>query len=93
MRRLPTTVHDVVSGLAAFLVLRVLLGQMPSVLGRNPPTFTAIGYGLIVLAGVVMLVQSLRPQGGAHGGAVALTAGVGLLPCPLTISVLGFAWA
>jgi ABC-type nickel/cobalt efflux system permease component RcnA len=85
----------VVSGLATFLVLRVLLGQLPSILGRNPPTFTAIGYGLIVLAGVVMLVQSLRPATGAHthGGAVALTAGIGLLPCPLTISVLGFAWA
>ena len=39
-----------------------------------------------------MLVQSLRP-GSGHDGAHALTAGVGLLPCPLTISVLGFAWA
>jgi hypothetical protein len=28
----------VVSGLAAFLVLRVLLGQLPSMLGRNPPS-------------------------------------------------------
>jgi ABC-type nickel/cobalt efflux system permease component RcnA len=83
----------VVSGFAAFLVLRVLLGQLPPMLGRNPPTFTAIGYGLIVLAGVVMLVQSLRPAGGAHGSAVALTAGISLLLCPLTISVLGFAWA
>ena len=27
-----------------------------------------------------------------HDGVHALTAGVGLLPCPLTISVLGFAW-
>lgn len=83
----------VVSGLAAFLVLRVLLGQLPTMLGRNPPTFTAIGYGLIVVAGLVMLVQSLRPEHGPHSGAVALTAGIGLLPCPLTISVLGFAWA
>src|SRR5262245_30725284 len=83
----------VVSGLAVFLVLRVLLGQLPSMLGRNPPTFTAIGYGLIVVAGLVTLVQSLRPERGPHGGAVALTAGIGLLPCPLTISVLGFAWA
>jgi ABC-type nickel/cobalt efflux system permease component RcnA len=82
----------VVSGLATFLVLRILLGQMPSLLGRSPPTFTAIGYGLIVLAGAVMLVQSLRSETGAHGGAYALTAGIGLLPCPLTISVLGFAW-
>jgi ABC-type nickel/cobalt efflux system permease component RcnA len=40
-----------------------------------------------------MLVQSLRSETGAHGGAYTLTAGIGLLPCPLTISVLGFAWA
>jgi nickel/cobalt exporter len=66
---------------------------MPSLLGRSSPTFTAVGYGLIVLAGIVMLVQSLRPGNAAHGGTYALTAGVGLLPCPLTISVLGFAWA
>jgi ABC-type nickel/cobalt efflux system permease component RcnA len=83
----------VVSGFAAFLVLRVMLGQLPSLLGRNPPTFTAIGYGLIILAGAVMLVQSLRARNHTHDGVYALTAGVGLLPCPLTISVLGFAWA
>jgi ABC-type nickel/cobalt efflux system permease component RcnA len=83
----------VVSGLAAFLVLRILLGQMPSVLGRSPPAYTAIGYGLIVLAGAVMLVHSLRAGTGTRGGTYALTAGIGLLPCPLTISVLGFAWA
>lgn len=40
-----------------------------------------------------MLIQSLRPTHAAHDGAGALTAGIGLLPCPLTISVLGFAWA
>jgi ABC-type nickel/cobalt efflux system permease component RcnA len=83
----------VVSGFAAFLFLRLMLGQMPTLLGRNPPTFTALGYGLIVIAGAMMLVQSLRSghkQDG--GGAYALAAGVGLLPCPLTISVLGFAW-
>jgi len=39
----------------------------------------------------MMLIQSLRPAGHPHSGH-ALTAGVGLLPCPLTISVLGFAW-
>jgi cytochrome c biogenesis protein CcdA len=36
--------------------------------------------------------QSLRPTAD-HDGATTLTAGIGLLPCPLTISVLGFAWA
>jgi len=42
---------------------------------------------------MVMVIQSLRPTYAAHDGVHALTAGVGLLPCPLTISVLGFAWA
>lgn len=83
----------VVSGLAVFLVFRFIIGQMPSMFGRGSPTFTAIGYGLIIIAGFVMIVQSLRPAH-AHGdGAHALTAGIGLLPCPLTISVLGFAWS
>jgi nickel/cobalt exporter len=82
----------VLSGFAVFLALRFLVGQSPNSLGRGSPGFTAVGYGLIVLAGAIMLVQSLRPTSG-HDGAHALTAGVGLLPCPLTISVLGFAWA
>lgn len=81
----------VLSGLALFLVLRFIVGQMPSTFGRNSPTFTAIGYGLIILAGAIMVVQSLR-VGSSHDGAHTLTAGIGLLPCPLTISVLGFAW-
>ena len=51
-----------------------------------------IGYSLIVVAGIVMLYQSIRPAHAAHDGVHALTAGIGLLPCPLTISVLGFAW-
>ena len=82
----------VLSGFAVFLALRFLVGQSPNFLGRGSPGFTAIGYCLIILAGAIMLVQSLRPRSG-HDGAHALTAGVGLLPCPLTISVLGFAWA
>ena len=83
----------VLSGFVAFLVLRFIVGQSPSFLGRGSPGFTAVGYGLIVLAGMVMLIQSLRPGSYVHDGAHALTAGIGLLPCPLTISVLGFAWA
>lgn len=81
----------VLSGFALFLVLRFIIGQTPSMFGRNSPTFTAIGYGLIIVAGAIMLVQSLRASP-SHDGAHALTAGIGLLPCPLTISVLGFAW-
>jgi nickel/cobalt transporter (NicO) family protein len=67
------------------------VGQSPNFLGRSPPAFAFLGYGLIVLAGIIMLVQSARASRG-RDGSHALTAGIGLLPCPLTISVLGFAW-
>jgi nickel/cobalt transporter (NicO) family protein len=83
----------VLSGFAVFLVLRLLIGQLPSISGRPSLTFMLVGYSLIIIAGMVMLIQSLRPAYAAHDGVHALTAGVGLLPCPLTISVLGFAWA
>src|SRR3954463_7968652 len=82
----------VLSGFVIFLVLRLLVGQLPSISGRPSPTFMMIGYSLIVVAGIVMLYQSMRPAHAAHDGVHALTAGIGLLPCPLTISVLGFAW-
>ena len=82
----------VLSGFAAFLALRFVAGQAHSITGRGSTTFTALGYGLIMLAGAVMLFQSLRPASAGHDGAHALTGGIGLLPCPLTISVLGFAW-
>lgn len=82
----------VLSGFAVFVVLRLIMGQMPSMFGRNSPTFTVIGYSFIILAGIVMVVQSFR-QGHGHDGTHALTLGIGMLPCPLTISVLGFAWA
>lgn len=52
------------------------------------------GYALIALAGAVTLGQSMRAPHQSHqDGAHALTASIGLLPCPLTISVLGFSWA
>lgn len=82
----------VLSGFTVFLVLRLIIGQSPSFWGRGSPGFTAVGYGLIIFAGLMMLLQSLR-SANAHDSAHALTAGIGLLPCPLTISVLGFAWA
>jgi nickel/cobalt transporter (NicO) family protein len=82
----------VLSGFAVFLVLRFIVGQAHSITGRGSPTFTLLGYGLIIIAGAVMLFQSLRPASAGHDGAHALTGGIGLLPCPLTISVLGFAW-
>lgn len=83
----------VLSGFGLFLVLRFLVGQTPSMIGRGSPAFTVFGYGLIVFAGLVMIVQSFR-AGSTHAEAThSLTAGIGLLPCPLTISVLGFAWS
>jgi ABC-type nickel/cobalt efflux system permease component RcnA len=82
----------VLSGFAVFLVLRFIVGQTPSITGRASPTFTVLGYGLIMLAGAVMLFESVRPASISHDGGHALTGGIGLLPCPLTISVLGFAW-
>ncbi len=82
----------VVSGLAVFLVLRFLLKQLPGMFGRSSPSFTALGYAFIIVAGLMMLLQSLRPAHAHEDGGHALTAGIGLLPCPLTISVLGFAW-
>jgi ABC-type nickel/cobalt efflux system permease component RcnA len=82
----------VLSGFAAFLVLRFILAKAPSITGRGAPAFTVFGYGLIFVAGALMLLQSLKTMPDDHHGAHALTAGIGLLPCPLTISVLGFAW-
>jgi nickel/cobalt transporter (NicO) family protein len=82
----------VLSGFAVFVVLRLIMGQMPSMFGRNSPTFTAVGYAFIIIAGIMMVVQCFRPAHG-HDGTHALTLGIGMLPCPLTISVLGFAWA
>jgi nickel/cobalt exporter len=82
----------VLSGFAAFLALRFFVGQAHSLTGRGSPTFSVVGYGLIIVAGAVMLFQSVRPASADHDGAHVLTGGIGLLPCPLTISVLGFAW-
>ena len=83
----------VLSGLALFFILRFTVGRALSITGRPSPAFLIVGYGLIVFSGTVMVVQSLRPARPADHGLYALTGGVGLLPCPLTISVLGFAWA
>jgi ABC-type nickel/cobalt efflux system permease component RcnA len=81
----------VLSGFVVFLVLRFLVGRIPFTMGRPSGGFSLAGYALIAIAGVMMVAQSLRPSGHPHS-AHALAAGVGLLPCPLTISVLGFAW-
>ena len=82
----------VLSGFAIFLVVRLALGHVPSLSGRGSPLFMVAGYGLIVVAGLLMIVQSLRPTHAQGDPMHSLTAGIGLLPCPLTISVLGFAW-
>ncbi len=82
----------VLMGFVAFLILRFLVGQMPAMTGRGSPVFAITGYGLIVFAGLLMIFQSLRSTPAGTQPHV-LTLGIGLLPCPLTISVLGFAWA
>jgi nickel/cobalt exporter len=90
---LSASLLHVVSGFLVFLALTFVIGQSVSLSGRGSPWFTIFGYGLIVFAGLIMLWQSLRQshqQHHHHTGAITL--GVGLLPCPLTISVLGFAW-
>jgi ABC-type nickel/cobalt efflux system permease component RcnA len=89
---LTASLLHVAMGALAFVVLRFLIGQMPSMTARGSPFFVVTGYGLILLAGVVMVVQSLRPSPAAMHPHM-LTIGVGLLPCPLTVTVLGFAWA
>jgi nickel/cobalt transporter (NicO) family protein len=89
---LTASLIHVFSGFVAFLILRFALNQAPSITGRGSPTFTLFGYGLVVVAGLLMIWQALRPHSHGHDGSHALTAGIGLLPCPLTISVLGFAW-
>lgn len=82
----------VIMGFLAFLILRLMLSQVPIMTSRGSPVFTLVGYGLILLAGVIMIFQSVRPAAG-EGHPHVLTAGIGMLPCPLTITVLGFAWA
>lgn len=82
----------VVSGFCVFLALTFIIGQSPSLFGRGSSWFTVFGYGLIILAGLIMLWQSFRTSDDHVHGTGTITAGVGLLPCPLTISVLGFAW-
>jgi ABC-type nickel/cobalt efflux system permease component RcnA len=82
----------VISGFAAFLILRFVLQQIPSIAARGSSAFAAAGYGLIVVAGLILVWQALWPRRNHQDGAHALTAGIGLLPCPLTVSVLGFAW-
>lgn len=82
----------VLNGFGLFLVTKFVIGAGASITGRPPPSVTAVGYALIIGAGLLMLWQSFRPAlKGASAG--ALTFGIGALPCPLTISVLGFAWA
>ncbi len=82
----------VVSGFCVFLALTFVVGQSPSISGRGLPWFTVFGYSLIIFAGAIMLWQSVRPSHTHEHGTGTITAGMGLLPCPLTISVLGFAW-
>lgn len=90
---LTASIMHVLSGFAIFLLLKFVLHRAPSMLGRPSPSFTIVGYALIILAGAVMIAQSFGSRHQHGAGTHALTAGIGLLPCPLTILVLGFAWS
>ena len=81
----------VLSGFGMFLVFRFIVGQAPSMMGP-PLTFTIFGYSLIISAGMIMIVQSLRSGPDLGRRHAFFRTRIGLLPCPLTISVLGFAW-
>ncbi len=74
------------------MILRFVIGQPPSLTGRGSPAFTTFGYALIMFSGLMMVLQSLRLFKHSHHEKRALIAGVGLIPCPLTVAVLGFAW-
>lgn len=82
----------VLNGLVLFLVSKLVIGAAASITGRPPPSVAGVGYVLIIGAGLLMLWQSLRSSRSAEHDGGVLAVGIGLLPCPLTISVLGFAW-
>jgi nickel/cobalt exporter len=88
---LSAALFHVVSGFCVFLVLTFIVGLSPSLSGRGASWFTVFGYSLIVFAGLIMFWQSFRPSHEHSHGSGTITAEIGLLPCPLTISVLGFA--
>lgn len=71
----------VATGFCVFLVLTFIVGQTPSISGRGSRLFTVFGYGLIILAGLIMHIQSIRGSHAHHDGANGLTTGIGLLPC------------
>jgi nickel/cobalt transporter (NicO) family protein len=80
------------SGLVVFLALRYLVKQSPLGTGRSPLPLAIVGAGFIVLAGVMMIWRAVRRDTHTHDDAHSLTFGIGLLPCPVTVSVLSFAW-
>ena len=51
----------VLSGFVAFLVLRFLVGQAHSITAEARRRSPVLGYGLIIVAGALMLFQSVRP--------------------------------
>jgi hypothetical protein len=50
------------------------------VLGRPLPSFIIVGYAFVIVAGLLMLVQSFRASAAGHHGAHALTARRGQRP-------------
>jgi len=80
----------VVTGAALYFVLYGLLRRTPNLWGRGEPGVVFLGYSLVALAGVIMILQAWRTRPAGTASAITITAGIGVLPCPLTISVLGF---
>ncbi len=87
-----STMH-VVSGAAAFLVLHLLMQKASAITSRGTPGFVTLGYAIIAAAGLLMILQAWRGSASAQHGSYMIAAGIGLLPCPLTVMVLGFALA
>ena len=83
----------VATGAVLYALFAALLRPAASLSGRGEPVVTTLGYGLVALAGALMVLQAFRPRGTSHHAAFTITAGIGVLPCPLTITVLGFALA
>ncbi|KZD06201.1 hypothetical protein [Oceanibaculum pacificum] len=83
----------VATGAVLYAVFTALLRPAASLSGRGEPMVTTLGYGLVALAGALMVLQAFRPHDASRPTAFTITAGIGVLPSPLTITVLGFALA
>lgn len=78
--------------MAVLLVL--LFGGAVTLLGRPSGAASVVqtcSYGLITIMGGYYLFRSLRPSSQLHDHATVLPYAIGVLPCPLTMLVVGHA--